>query len=132
MASVRGMDGSATYAATAIANLKSWTMDDGIGVIDVTVKGDAHQQVKGGVTSGSAKLTCVLDAVTGQLALINLLATATPAGAPGSLVVKADATKTWTVNALFTHWSIVSPEGDNPCTVELDFVTSGAIAMSWA
>lgn len=132
MASFRGIEGSATYAATAIANLRTWAFTSSLGVIDVTVKGDKHQQVKGGVVSGTATLTALLDAVTGQLALINLLATATPAGTPGALVLTVDTGKTYTVQALYTGSTITSPEGDNPVAVEFHFTLSGQVTMAWA
>src|SRR5436190_22469310 len=132
MASFRGIEGSASYAATAIANLKSWAFTSTMGVIDVTVKGDKHQNVKGGVVTGTATLTCVLDAVTGQLALISLLATATPAGTPGALVLTVDTGKTYTVQALYTGHTITSPDGDNPCTVDFNFTLSGAVTEAWA
>lgn len=103
-----------------------------MGVIDVTVKGDKHQQVKGGVTTGTATLTALLDAVTGQLALINLLSTATPAGTPGALVLTVDTGKTYTMQALYTGHEITSPEGDNPVAVTFNFVKSGAVTQAWA
>lgn len=98
----------------------------------MTVKGDKHQQVKGGVVSGTATLTALLDAVTGQLALINLLATATPAGTPGALVLTVDTGKTYTVQALYTGTTITSPEGDNPVTAEFHFTLSGQVTQAWA
>src|SRR5690242_6130809 len=97
MATWRGMDGSATYAAASIDNLKSWEFQTDLAVLDTSVKGTKHQTVVGGMTSGTARLTCLLDAVTGQLALINLLATATPAGTPGALVLTVNTGKTYTV-----------------------------------
>lgn len=132
MASFRGQDGSATYGAASIANLRSWELTDALGVIDVTVKGDKFQNVKGGLVTGTAKLTAVLDAVTGQLSLITALMTATPTVAPAALVLTVDTGKTYTVQALYTGSTITSPEGDNPVVVDFNFVLSGQITEAWA
>lgn len=132
MATFRGIEGVATFNAVAMGNLKAWMLTSSMGVIDTTVKGDKHQQVKGGVVSGTAQLTCLLDAVTGQLATINTIATATPAGLPLALVLTVDTGKTYTVQALYTGHEITSPDGDNPVTVVFNFTLSGAVTQAWA
>jgi hypothetical protein len=132
MAVQRGQDGSATFAAVSIGNLRTWELDTGMGVIDTTVKGDKHQQVVGGIVSGTVTLTALLDYVTGQQDLIDFLETATPTSTPGSLVLLAASGKTLTMQALYTGHQIISPEGDNPVTVRFTFTKSGAAAVAWA
>ena len=132
MATFRGIEGSATYAATGIANLRTWEFETTLAVIDTSVKGTKHQTVVGGMTSGTARLTAVLDSVTGQAALIALLATATPTGTPGALVLTVDTGKTYTMQALYTGHAILSPENDALVTVQFNFTISGQVTQAWA
>lgn len=126
------MDGSATYNALAISNLRSWEITTTAGVIDTTVKGDTHQQVVGGLVSGTARCTALLDYVTGQKDVIDRLEATTPTGLPATLVLTTAAGKTFTVTALYTGHTITSPDGDNPVTAEFSFITTSKVTIAWA
>ncbi len=132
MATFRGTDGSATWAAAAVANLKTWEITTNLAVIDTSVKGSAFQTVVGGQVSGTAKLTCLLDAVTGQLALLTNIMQATPTTAPAALVLTAATGKTYTVQALFTGSTVSSPDINGLCTADFNFTLSGQVTQAWA
>lgn len=132
MATYRGTDGKADYGAAhvTIAQCRSWSIDDALGVIPINYKGIKHQQVKGGITSGTAQVVCDFDKATGVEDLVDLIATATPAGTPQELRLYIDADQYLTVSALFSHFNLTSPEGDAVAAITLDFVLSGAIDVT--
>ena len=132
MATFRGLEGLATYGGASVANLKTWELTTSLAVLDTSVKGSKFQTVVGGQTSGTARLTCLLDAVTGQLSLITALMAATPTVAPAALVLTVDTGKTYTVQALYTGSNIVSGENTALCTVDFNFVLSGQVTEAWA
>lgn len=132
MATFRGMDGSATYNALPIGNLRSWEISEAQGQIDVTVKGDTHQQVVGGLITGTARLVTLLDYVTGQKDIADRISATTPNSTPATLVVTTATGKTHTVTALATGYTKTSPDGDNPVTAEYTFVTSSKVTIAWA
>jgi hypothetical protein len=132
MATFRGLEGLATYGAANVANLKTWEITTSLAVIDTSVKGSKFQTVVGGQVSGTARLTCLLDAVTGQLSLITALMAASPTTTPAALVLTVDTGKTYTVQALYTGSQITSPEVEGLCTVQFDFTLSGQVTEAWA
>lgn len=134
MATFRGMDGSATYASVALGNLRSWEMETTRGTIDVTVKGDLHQKVAGGLVVRRVRFTALLDYVTGQQDVIDFLETATPDVTIGTLVLTVNTGKTFTFTngALYLGHTIVSPEGDNPVAINFEFQPTVPATIAWA
>jgi hypothetical protein len=133
MATWRGMDGSATYATIALANLRNIRWSARRGIIPVTVKGDLHAKKQGGLVDRSVSFDAILDYVTGQKNVIDFLEAATPDVTIGTLVITASSGKTWTYTsgALFAGYEIISPEGDNPVTVSLDFELTVPAVIAW-
>src|SRR3989304_3782147 len=101
------MDGSATFAAVNIGNLRTWEIDTGMGVIDTTVKGDKHQAVVGGIVSGTVTLTALLDYVTGQQDLIDFLETAPPTTTPGTKKSFSPRLRSWPLLSIYTGHQII-------------------------
>jgi hypothetical protein len=132
MATYRGQDGSATYSAISIDELRSWELTGSeIELIDDTVKGDTTRTYKGGlVEPGTATLTGYLDYVTGQQDVIDFINAGTATAA--SLVLTVDTGKTFTANAICQSYSVNSPEGSSVVEVTFNFKLSGAITPAWA
>jgi hypothetical protein len=133
MASQRGMDGSATYATIALTNLRNIRWSARRGIINTTVKGDLHAKKAGGLVDRSVSFDAVLDYVTGQKNVIDFLEAATPDVTIGTLVITVASGKTWTYTsgALFSGYEIISPEGDNPVTVSLEFELTVPATIAW-
>lgn len=123
MATIRGMDGSVTYATIALGNCKVMSFDTARGLIDTTVKGNLHAQRAGGLVTHTATFAGLLDYVTAQKNLIDFLEAATPDVTLGTLVftLATGKTWTWTSGAICSGYRVSSPEGDNPVTFEVDF-----------
>jgi hypothetical protein len=132
MATFRGQDGSATYNAVSIGELRSWEMTGNeVELIDDTVKGDTSRTYKGGlVAPGSAVLNCWLDYVTGQQDVIDFINAGTSTAQ--SLVLTVDSGKTFTANAICQSYSVNSPEGSSVVDLTLNFQLSGDITVAWA
>jgi hypothetical protein len=128
------MDGSVTYAATALGNYRVVNVETTRGMIDTTVKGDKHTQMAAGVVTHKITFAGLLDYVTGQKAVIDFLEAATPDITAGTLVftVSSGKTWTWTSGAIITGYRITSPEGDNPVSFEADFHLNVQATISWA
>lgn len=130
----RGMDGSATYATVALANLKNIRWSGRRGIIPTTVKGDLHAKKLGGLVDRSVSFDANLDYVTGQQDVIDFLENATPDVTIGTLVITVASGKTWTYTngALFAGYEVISPEGDNPVTISFDFELTVPAVIAWA
>ena len=132
MANQRGQDGSATFGAVAIHELRSWSMDGvALEMIDDTVKGDAHRTFKGGLgDGGSITFTCYLDYGTAQQDIIDLINAGT--GSAVAFVLLVATGKTFTGNAVPQTYSIESPEGSAVATISITLKVSGAIGVTWS
>lgn len=128
-----GMTGSVTYAAAALGNCRVVNVDTSRGMVDITVKGDKHQQLAAGVVVHKVTFAGLLDYVTGQKALVDFLETATPDITAGTLVftVASGKTFTWTSGAICTGYRTTSPEGENPVAFEADFHCNVPAVISW-
>lgn len=133
MAFQRGMDGSVTFNAVALGMCRVMGIDTSRGEIDVTVKGDLHRQITGGLVSHKVTFAGILDYVTGQKDAIDRLEAATPVLTRATLIftISTGKTWTWTSGALFMGYRITSPEGDNPVTFEADFDLSVPATIAW-
>ena len=134
MATIRGMDGSVTYATIALGNCRVMSFEAVRGLIDTTVKGDLHAKRAGGLVTHTATFAGVLDYVTGQQDVIDFLEAATPDVTIGTLVftLATGKTWTWTSGALVSGYRVTSPEGDNPVTFEVDFHLNVQATIAYA
>lgn len=134
MATIRGMDGSVTYATIALGNCRVMAFDTVRGLIDTTVKGNLHAQRAGGLVTHTASFAGVLDYVTAQKNLIDFLETATPDVTLGTLVftLATGKTWTWTSGALCAGYKVNSPDGDGVVTVDYDFHLNVPAVIAYA
>ncbi len=132
MANQRGQDGSATFGAVAIDELRSWSLDGvALEVIDDTVKGDTHRTFKGGIgDGGTITFTCWLDYATAVQDIIDLINAGT--GAAVAFVLLAATGKTFTGSAVPQSYSMESPEGSALTSVTLVLKVSGAVGVTWS
>lgn len=134
MATFRGQDGSATVDATAVGELRDWSLD-GVEIeqMDDTVKGDTHRTGKGGIAnSGSARFTCWLDyGDAGQAKVIDYFS-GTPNSAGVTVVLLVGAGKSFTFTGVPQTYSLGSPEGTALCPLTFVFKVSGAVTIAWA
>jgi hypothetical protein len=132
VATYRGQDGSVTFNAVSIGEVRSWTLNGSeIELIEDTVKGDTTKTYKGGlVESGTATVVCWLDYVTGQQDVIDYVIAGTDTAY--SLVLLVESGKSFTGNALCQSYSVTSPEGSSVVEVTLNFKYTAAISVAWA
>ena len=132
MANQRGQDGSATFGAVAIDELRSWSLDGVLlETIQDTVKGDTHHTFKGGIgDGGTITFTCWLDYATAVQDIIDLINAGT--GDAVAFVLLAATGKTFTGSAVPQSYSMESPEGSALTSVTLVLKVSGAIGVTWS
>ncbi len=132
MANQRGQDGSATYGAVSIDEIRSWSMSGvSLEIIDDTVKGDTHRTFKGGIgDGGTLSFTCWLDYVTAQQDIIDLINAGTGDGV--AFVVLAATGKTFTGTAVPMSYDIESPEGSALASITLQCKVTGAVGVTWS
>lgn len=130
MSTFRGMDGSATIAGGAIANITNFECDANVEILDSTVMGLKWRTVKGGMGKWSGSVKCLLDYVTGQKTFIDAIAAATPAGVSAALVLTIATGKTLSGNALLSGFRISQPV-NGQVEVEFNFEGDGALAIAW-
>ena len=132
MANQRGQDGSATYGAVAIDEIRSWSLSGvALEIIDDTVKGDTHRTFKGGLgDGGTVSFTCWLDYATAVQDIIDLINAGT--GAAVAFVLLANTGKTFTGSAVPLSYDIESPEGSALATITLNCKVSGAVGVTWS
>ncbi len=132
MANQRGQDGSATFGAVAIDEIRSWSLSGvALEIIDDTVKGDTHRTFKGGLgDGGTVSFTCWLDYATAVQDIIDLINAGT--GAAVAFVLLAATGKTFTGSAVPLSYDIESPEGSALASITLNCKVSGAIGVTWS
>lgn len=128
-----GKDGSATIGGTTVAQITEWTLAVDLEVATSQFMGNKWDKNSGGFAKWSGSIKCLLDYVTGQKALIDKLAAATPITAPAALELINATTgpKKWSGNALLTHFDISQPVNGN-VLVTFQFVGDDAVTPSWA
>jgi len=132
MSNFRGQDGSATWGAVSIDEMRSWSLDGvSLEMIDDTVKGDTHRTFKGGLgDGGTLTFTTWVDYATAQQDIIDLINAGT--GTAVAFVVLVDTGKTLTGTAVPQSYSIESPEGSSVSTLSMTCKVSGAVGVTWA
>ena len=133
MATYRGMDGSITFAANVVAEVKSWSLTSSLETLDGSKMGDAWRIFVGGMGTWSGQATCNLDYgdTLGQKAIIDRIATATPGTTSAALLLRQSATKTWGGNVFVTGFNITQALGQI-VEAQLTFQGTGALSLAWA
>lgn len=132
MATYRGMDGSVTFAANVVGEVKSWNAQITGEVLDTTKMGDKWRTVKGGVGSWSGQLVAQLDYgdTLGQKAIIDKLIAATPSDTAFAAELLANTGKKITGSIFIASIAITAQLG-SIIEVTIGFEGSGAPAISW-
>ena len=132
MAIFQGKDGSATIGGTTIAQITEWTLAVDLENIENRVMQSKWVGNAGTFGKWSGTIKCLLDYVTGQKALIDKLAAASPvtSSAALELINATSGPKKWTGNALLTHFDIGQPVAGN-VEVTFNFVGDGQVVPSW-
>jgi hypothetical protein len=128
-----GQTGAATYAGSALSNLRNIRWGAKRGTIDTTVKGDTTFQSKAGFVTRTVSFDALLDYVTGQKTVMDLIEVASPTVTAGTLVITVDTGKTftYTTGAIYIGHEIVSPPGEAPVTVSFEFALIVPAVISW-
>ena len=133
MSNFRGQDGSATWGAVSIDEMRSWSLDGvSLEMIDDTVKGDTHRTFLGGLATWEGTATAWLDYDDAEQAeLIDAIATDPPDGAIAGLMFQVASGKTWYGAAEIQNFRIDSPEGSAVTPVTFDFQGTGQVLPDW-
>ena len=132
MATYHGMNGSVSFNATVIGELKSWTLNAEVDIIPDTAMGDDWETVKGGLGRWSGTAVAHLDYDDAQqAAIIADIAVATPTGDSVAMIFLVATGKTFTGNALVQSFAITQNMGDI-VEVTFNFTGNGALAVTWA
>ncbi len=128
-----GQTGSATYGGATVANLRNIRLSGKRATIDTTVKGDTSLKSAAGWVTRTITMDGLLDYVTGQKSLIDVIETATPTTTPATLVITLDTGKTFTYTsgAHYMGHEIVSPPGEAPVTVSFEFAVIVPAVIAW-
>ena len=121
-----------TFQSHSVAELKEWSLDPSIDLIEDTVKGDKHKTYLGGLAGHKGRATAWLDAGdTEQAALLEKIAAATPDGTVAALVLKVADGKYLYGAAVLSNFSTSSPDGTANVPVSFDFQITGPLAKEW-
>lgn len=121
-----------TFESHSVAELKAWTLDPSIDIIEDTVKGDKHKTFKGGQATHRGTATAWLDASdTEQASLIAEVATGTPDGTVAALAFRMAAGKFFYGAAILSNFRTESPEGSALVPVTFDFQITGPLSKEW-
>jgi predicted secreted protein len=133
MANYRGMDGSVTFATNTVAELKGWSINTSIEILDPTVQGDKWRKAVGGLASwtGAAQGNVDYGDTNGQKAIVDKLIAATPASTAFASEFLIGTTKKITGNIVVTTIAIASQMGEI-ATIQFTFTGNGAPTMSWS
>jgi predicted secreted protein len=127
------MDGSVTFAAGAVGEIKSWSISVDGEVIETTKLGDKWKGVVGGVGSWSGQATANLDyGDAGQKAIIDKLMAADPVSTSTAieLITSSTGPKKFTGSVLVNSIQITQQMGD-VVQVSFTFTGNGAPAIAW-
>lgn len=132
MATYAGKEGSVTFGGSSIGELKSWSLNADVEMLDDTAMGDDWRTVKGGLGSWSGTATAHLDYDdTAQAAAIVDILASSPSGDSVALVFLAASGKTFGGNALVSNVSMTADLG-NVIEVSFTFTGNGALTPTWA
>lgn len=128
MALVRGKDGSITFGGTAIANLKSWSLDHSVGTVDVSTMAAGATNAPYIPTQFATTYTCsgtadcFFDADNAvQLAAINNLA----AGTAVAIVIYPETGESITISSAMITSASLSSSVDGLVEINVSFTASG-------
>ena len=131
MATYVGRDGSVSFAASLVGELKSWTLTSDVEIMPDTAMGDVWQTVVGGVASWTGSATAHIDYDSNQKNAIDDIINATPSGDSVAMIFLVATGKTFTGNALVSSVAMSATMGDI-IEVVLNFTGNGALAPTWA
>ena len=121
-----------TFESHSVAELKDWSFDSSIDLIDDTVKGDKHRTFKGGVAGHKGTATAWLDGGDEeQAALLAEIAAATPDGTVAALYFNISPGKGFYGAAVLSDFTAGSPEGSALVPVTFSFQITGPLAKEW-
>ncbi len=125
-------DAAVSFASNSVAEVRQWSLDAALEIIEDTVKGDGHKTFKGGLANWNGSATAWLDYLdTEQAALIDAIATGSPDGTIAGLMFQIASGKTWHGAAELLNFSTDSPEGSGVVPVTFEFQGTGQVLPDW-
>lgn len=128
MAFVRGKDGQITFGGTAIANLRSWSLDHSVGTVDVSTMATGATNAPYIPTQFATTYTCsgtadcFFDADNAQqIAAINNLA----AGTTLAIVIYPESGESITLSSAMITSASLSSSVDGLVEMSISFTASG-------
>lgn len=133
MANYRGMDGSVTWAAGVVGEIKSWSAQSEVEALDDTAMGDKWRTLKGGRGQWRATITCHLDyGDTAQKAMTDQVIGATPGGAVAAVELLISGTTKKLVGSGLVSQASINQQLGNIVELQLQVEGSGQLAMTWS
>ena len=128
MAIVSGRNGQITFGGTAIANLKSWSVDHSVGTVDVSTMSIGTSNAPYIPTQYATTYTvtgtadCLFDADNAQqLGAVNSLA----AGTTVAIVIFPESSESITISSAMITGASLSSSVDGLVEISLTFTASG-------
>jgi len=128
MAIISGRNGQITFGGTAIANLKSWSVDHSVGTVDVSTMSVGTSNAPYIPTQYATTYTvtgtadCFFDADNAQqLGAVNSLA----AGTTVAIVIYPDSGETLTISSAMITGASLSSSIDGLVEISINFTASG-------
>lgn len=128
MAIISGRNGQITFGGTAIANLKSWSVDHSVGTVDVSTMSVGTSNAPYIPTQYATTYTvtgtadCFFDADNAQqLGAVNSLA----AGTTVAIVIYPDSGETLTISSAMITGASLSSSIDGLVELSINFTASG-------
>jgi hypothetical protein len=133
MASFRGQDGSVLQGATTVAQVRSWSCDVQVDLLDASVMGDDWKQHRGGLASWTGSMEVLFDyADAGQAALVDQIAVSTPLGNPIAISLRVDGSSKLISGNVIIKAIKINDTLNDLVKFTCDFEGSGPPTLSWA
>lgn len=133
MATFRGMDGSVSWAAGAVAQVTAWNANVNAEVLEDSSMGLKWRTHKGGMIDWTGVITARLDYgdTAGQKAMLDTILGASPSlGAAATELIIAGSTKKLSGSAIVVSAQITQQLG-NIVEVQMTVRGTGALTIAW-
>jgi len=133
MAKFRGSQGSVSVGGNAVAEVSGWEFTPSRPIIDATDMGDSAESRDLDIPGGTGRITARFDyGGTAQAAMFDqVVSNTTPSPLAFLGIVESGGPKQISANILVNSVSVRGGVGQGHFEATFDFVTDGAISVSW-
>ena len=132
MPSYRGQDGFITQGATNVGQIRSWSLDVTVELLDASVMGDDWKKHRGGMANWSGSMEALFDyGNPGQKAFVDQICVLAPAGNSIPVTLGVETGKTITGNVIIKGLKINDTLNDL-VKMTIEFEGDGPPTLTWA